>query len=355
MVLNSLAPFRPLLATVLMGGIAATTLLAQEHQTASPEPASSRASTAETNSGKAFQKSGGLKDLEQSIFKPFRGLEPEGSLDGVLSQPQRPPPISNKRVKEMIERRKNWAFMSPEEIVTGKSMEETLDLPGVTKDDDETKLLSPMERYFQRLYSNDKPKSKSTPGAGKQDSILGSGKSFSSMGDSDGQEDSTAGLPATIRETQRNLKKSTDRGSKTDANSERRTSGFFSDVFALERGKISPEEERSEKAWLEAYKKSLGLDPTPTFGGHFSPLFGDPKDPYRISTPPSLMDSMPSLPQAAGQASGSGITFPNSSPFSDPSSRSMNPSSLSPALPKMDPPKSSLPPQPSFAAPRRSF
>src|SRR6266850_4201391 len=217
MVLKSLGPIS-LLAAALISGIAATSLLGQENHSSSPAAGSSQSSNQQTNSAKSLQKSDGLRDLERSLFRPLHEFEPEGSLDGVInSGPQRPAPVPNKRLKEMMERRKNWVFMSPEEIVTGKSMQETLDFQGVTKEDDQTKLLSPMERYFMKeLQGNDKHKTRTAPGARKEDSFFGSTKPFSSMDDAEGQDDSMSGLPDSAREVQRNLKKSAENASKKD-------------------------------------------------------------------------------------------------------------------------------------------
>src|SRR5262245_55064219 len=102
MVCNSLSP--RYLAIAAISAFVGCSLLAQERQTAPV----SHPSTQETNSSKSFG-SHGLKDLEQGIFRPFRSPEPETSLDGVLDRAQRPAPVPNKRAKEMMERRKNWA------------------------------------------------------------------------------------------------------------------------------------------------------------------------------------------------------------------------------------------------------
>src|SRR5262245_25418044 len=190
-------------AIALIMALAGNALLAQEKQTPASRPATSNQ---ETNSGK-FE-SRGLKELEQSIFSPLRDLAPESSLDAVMENPtpQRPPPVPNKRAKEEMERRKNWAFMTPEEILTGKSENEGLN-PKSAKDDYEGKL-SPMERYLQRLYGEDKRKPKITKGTDKKDTIFGPGKSSSSLDDTEEQDDgSLAGLPESVRRTQRDLKK----------------------------------------------------------------------------------------------------------------------------------------------------
>ena len=114
-----------------LAALAGSSVLGQEKQTAPP---AAQPSAQVTNSNKGFE-TRGLKDFEQSIFKPFRSLEPEGSLDAVMQQPQQPPPVVNKRAKEAMERRRDWAFMTPEEILNGKSADDPANPQGSGKDD----------------------------------------------------------------------------------------------------------------------------------------------------------------------------------------------------------------------------
>jgi hypothetical protein len=340
-------------AAAMLGGVVAINGFAQEHAA----PAQGASSNQPSSSIKApFNKADGLKNLEQSIFKPFDGFSPQGSLDGVLnSRPsQNLPSVPNKRAREMMDRRKNWVFMTPEEIVTGKTSEEGLGLKQTDKPEDERKLKSPMERYLQRLYGDPaNPKdSKKASADRKQKGFGNSTNPFTARDDAEAQDDGMSDLPSSIRDAQQKLKKSEEKGLKNKPESERRNSSFFSDVFALEREKPSAEDEQIERDRLEVYRKSLGLTPTPTFGAKLSSPFKEENDPYRISTPPSLMDS---VSKPASLTPTPGVALPNSSLLLDTSARPFSPPSLTPALPKVDPPKSVLPPQPSFAAPRRAF
>src|SRR5215471_9778327 len=64
----------------------------------------------------------GLKQLEEDLFKPLKDLSPKTSLDGIFSPPMRPPAppssIQSKRVKELLERRRSWVFMNPEDLMS---------------------------------------------------------------------------------------------------------------------------------------------------------------------------------------------------------------------------------------------
>ena len=79
-----------------------------------------------TNLHQLMSKPDGLKQLEEDLYKPLQLFAPQSSLDGVVALPTRPPPtpvIQNKRVKEMLERRKNWVFMSPEDLLAAPTVE----------------------------------------------------------------------------------------------------------------------------------------------------------------------------------------------------------------------------------------
>src|ERR1041385_8331309 len=112
----------PAMTVGLAGVVLASSTIPQE-KAPSPQGVSSN----QTPAVKApFKKSDGLRNLEQSIFKPFEGFSPQGSLDGVMNSGPNPavPSAQSKRAKELMERRKDWVFMTPEEILTGKSTEE---------------------------------------------------------------------------------------------------------------------------------------------------------------------------------------------------------------------------------------
>jgi hypothetical protein len=263
--------------------------------------------------------------------------------------------MQNKHLKELQDRRKNWVFMTPEELVTGKSLEETLDGKGQSDEGKEKALVSPMERYLQNLYLPKTSKNRSSSNA-KTSSPFASGKDDANA-DSDSEDDLSSDLPPGMRETQRSLQKSLRSGETKNRAAQRKNSSIFSDVFALEREKPSVAEEEMEKARLEAYKRSLGLAATPVFSSKSMAAFADPNDPVRtILNPGGVMDSSPGGSQANGAGpKSSGVSGVPNSLFSDSASKAAGASSLTPVLPKAAPQKSLLPPQPTFAAPRRSF
>src|SRR5512137_1118385 len=67
-----------------------------------------------TNLHQLTSKKNGLKQLEEDLYRPLQSFAPKSSLEGVVAPPVRPPSssvIESKRVKELLERRKNWVFM----------------------------------------------------------------------------------------------------------------------------------------------------------------------------------------------------------------------------------------------------
>jgi len=78
----------------------------------------------------------------------------KSSLSGVAVPavlPPASPPVQNQRVKELLERRKNWAFMTPDDFKNEQTMEELLKLQKYDRDGQEEKKQSPIERYYESL------------------------------------------------------------------------------------------------------------------------------------------------------------------------------------------------------------
>src|SRR2546422_9400694 len=121
---------------------------------ASKELSEAPASNAATNVSLADKKRDGLRTLEESLYKPLQNLTPKSSLDGIFVPPARPttgPAVQNKRLKEKLEKRKDWVFMSPEDLGSGPSTEEIFDMPEYERDGQKKKKLSPVERFYQKM------------------------------------------------------------------------------------------------------------------------------------------------------------------------------------------------------------
>jgi hypothetical protein len=312
---------------------------------AKPGPPGARQSPANQN---------GLKQLEQDLFKPFQGFSPKTSLDGVVAPAPRAPAASavqSKRMKELMERRKDWAFMSPEDLVGGPSVEEIFNVP---QDNDRPKL-SPMERYYEQLYHRDDPASRKKKDKG-EDSVSDA-RSTPSGFPGDPAADANSKDPRPTPDSERTQKKSLESNSRGGA-APREGSSMFADIFGLGKNLPSREEIETQKLRMDRFKNAIGI-PTTT-GPASDPLnvMGNLTAPARQPLLPSrtMEDSPSGLLRQNGFDSqlGTIMAIPTPAGIPDLNTRVFGPSSLAPALPKIDPPRA-FPTAPSFTAPKRVF
>jgi len=109
-----------------------------------------------TNLQELATKNDPLKHLEEDLYKPLQSIAPKGSLEGVVAPRRRaraPSPLQSKRAKELLERRRDWVFMTPEDLLGAPTVEEILKLPEYGEDSLQKKDLPAMERYYQSLLS----------------------------------------------------------------------------------------------------------------------------------------------------------------------------------------------------------
>lgn len=297
-------------------------------------------------------KTDSLKALEDNLFKPFQdSLNPDHTLDPPLPRSRVTSPAQEKKRRDAIDRKKNWVFMTPEEMLTGENPNELLGQDGTGKNP-EDKDMTPMQRYmYRRLYpSKDSktanPNLKRDPWDLNKRDPLDPRKDLNGDGDSDDSESKGDAK-------EKNRKKDTDKASLKENEAKKRTPSMFSDIFGSTQPELTKEQERTEKARLDAYKQSLGLPVTPSFQKSVSafalPAAAVPAKPVDISptaTKPSgfgaqlgTISALPSLP---------GLTpSPVSQPFGGPS--------FAPAVLPAPEPAKMLPPQSTFSAPKRSF
>src|SRR5215831_16984810 len=96
-----------------------------------PQPESSEPST---NSQQSGIKKDGLKQVEDDLFKPLKKqFSLKSSLDAVLVQPQprlrRDPVPQTKKEKEEEAEKREWVFLSPDEVASGPTIEEIFNVP----------------------------------------------------------------------------------------------------------------------------------------------------------------------------------------------------------------------------------
>jgi hypothetical protein len=321
------------------------------------ESLGSRSGNVTTNSSSFKPKQNGLKQLEQDLFRPFETLAPKGSLDGAfvpsMPAPQpAAPSVQSKRANELLERRRDWVFETPEEILAGPSSDDKLNRRDQEKESDYKLKLSPLERFYDRLYN--KEKKGPTQKGNKRGELSDSRKSGILSDDSEADDD--ADLPLGIRETQREMKKLLAPKDRKEDSSTEPGRGGFSDIFGLGKNTRSHEEIEMQKERMDRYKELVGLPVAPRQETDPLKQFRDmvgisPKGPGLSPT----MNTLGGLPQQNifGAQSGSAAVTPNASLLPEGAIIHTTPS-LAPALPKIEPPKT-LPPPVTFGAPRRAF
>jgi hypothetical protein len=342
------------LAIVMFAGALTTSAIKAADSKTSTETGS-KSGNVITNAPSFKPKQNGLKQLEQDLFRPFETIAPKGSLDGAyvptMPEPQpNTPNVQSKRAKELLERRRDWAFETPEEILATSS-DDTMNRRDKGKQSEDKSQLSPIERFYERLYSKDKQDSNRN--GKKRDELSDSPK----LGDlsNDREADDEADLPLGVRETQREMRKLLAPKDRKEGSSMEPRSAF-SDVFGLAKKPATREEMEFQKERMDRYKQLLGLPVNPS-------METDPLKPFRdmVGTAPKSpglfpnVDSLGGLPQQNifGAQSGAASLSRNSILLPDGAQIHTAPS-LAPVLPKIEPPRT-LPPPVTFNAPRRPF
>ncbi|HWH71796.1 MAG TPA: hypothetical protein VNT26_20700 [Candidatus Sulfotelmatobacter sp.] len=312
--------------------------------------------SAVTNLDRSAEEKEGLKRLEKELNKSQPMFSPNSSLDGLQAPSYRPVPgpvIQNRRVKELIERRKNWMFANPEDLAPGSSLEETLRTPEFGADGLEKKKGPSLERFYESL---DRPRTKGTrEGAGAlTDDPFGSRKRANGREDGSGRDD--ANLPGGLRDSEQALRKllDADTGNSPFGGGAGRSS--FSDFFGLGDNRRSLDQEQAHKDYITQYQQWLnGAQSAP--GNSLNPLGA--VDSARPTTPSPYngLDTL-SSPSRRSFDSTLGVINPNFNlgTLPDVNTKVLNQWNPLYTPPKYDPPKVTPPsPPPMEAMPRRRF
>ncbi len=212
-----------------------------------------------TNLNQLTSKKDSLKQLEEDAYKTIQSFTPLGSLDGVTPtavRPIAPPPGPSKRMKEKMDRDKNYIWMAPEQLLPDKTVEEMLKVPEYDKDGRDKKSMSPMERYYDKLGT--KPIMERPDTSVQKDTM-------NLFGRPGAREESgyDADLPGGLKDSAQALKKmflDEDDMKLPEAKAAQRSS--FNDVFGLGDPMTLREKDRQD----QAHKKMMddfrtGLDP----------------------------------------------------------------------------------------------
>lgn len=108
-----------------------------------------------TNQVDITTKSTELRALDPSLRKPFELFNAGDSFSGAMTPPpiRRPPPspAETKRIKDALDRKKNWVFLTPEEIYGVQTPEEMMRLPEYGPNGELLEPKNSLERYLERM------------------------------------------------------------------------------------------------------------------------------------------------------------------------------------------------------------
>jgi hypothetical protein len=212
-----------------------------------------------TNLHQLTSKKDGLKQLEEDLYKPLESFAPKSSLDGVAARPVRPPArsvIENKRVKDLLERRKNWIFMNPDELLNAPSLEEMLKTPRFSGDGEEKKDLPPIQSFYHRLAN--KHSGKEMPIPGRDEELFGSSAKTRDKEEASARDDSS--LPRGVKESADTLSKLFRPKDDEDSFSQSASRGTLEDTFGLALKEPTVLEVKEHAKFLTNYR--LEADPT---------------------------------------------------------------------------------------------
>ncbi len=340
-----------LVAGVYLGGSAQA---AGRERGRSIEFSQPRSDEVTTNLHQLRSKKDSLKQLEEDLNAPLQSFTPKSSLQGVVAPPPRAPAqsaVQSKRAKELLERRKNWVFMTPEDLISGPTVEQILKSPEYGADGQKREDLPLMERYYQHLIS--KRSIKKSPGQTQADELFNPpGKS--SLPDASTRDE--AELPAGLQESAnaiRNMFQSDDSSPFFKGS----TAGGLPDPFRFASKAPTREQSLERKKLMDEYHSLL--DPTwsapVAANSGISSLGGGDAAPA-VRKPAFELPAAPAPTPRRGLEAQLDIRNPLLGPagLPDVNARALGQTRPAPALPKAQEAKtaSSTPP---YVAPKRAF
>jgi hypothetical protein len=332
------------------GGLAAFCALAQE-KLAPPGAVLPELERREvsTNSNPLARKDG-LRALEEELSRSFQSFAPKSSLDGELAPQYRPspqvPPAQNRRVQQLLDRRRNWATLTPEDMAkllltpdgtlgTTEYGPDGLPKTGVPG--------NPADADLEQMYGRGL-----NPGSLEGMDLFGPAKKLARPGDN-GRDD---GLPDEVKKRADQLRKLLEQDRAPNASPPSLGSGgTLSEFFGLGRQERTPAQLKAHKAYMDDYRKwlnqpalpgALAPDRAAAAAGHSaSPGLGDYGLPSVMSKPDAAAGVLPRIPDPTAMRDPNATVLNQWNPLYVPPT---------PELPKV-----TIQPPPLDEAPRRKF
>ena len=310
-----------------------------------------------TNLHQFATKRDGLKDLEEELYQPLQSFSPRSSLEGVAAPPPRAPvgpAVQSKRVKELLERRKNWVFMTPEDLLAAPTIEDILKSPQFGLDGQERKERPVFERYYRRLSINRDGANKQMQSRTEEVFLT---PAAARLRDPRAPHDDSD-LPGGVRQSAEELTRLFEPGNSDSPFAERSVHASFSDTFGLGNNMPSKEQVLQHRKLMDDYRSVV--DPNwrpPNVGGPANSLSLIAHDaPLAAEKPPAALPStLNSTPRSALEIQRD-ITDPLLGPpaLPDLNAQAVGQMRPAPALPSADVRRVG-PVAPTFAAPKRAF
>ena len=214
-----------------------------------------------TNLHQLRSKKDSLKELEEDLSKSMRSFSGAIAAPDAARPPEQPvtrPVIPNKRLKELMERRKFEFLLTPDDLAHVQTLEEMLKVPEYGRDGAEKQQKSPLELYYERQDAK-RARSLSPIHFGEDDpsakSDLPNDRNTSAASDD-------PRLPAALKEKTRALEKLLQSDATGDPLSPvPAKSSSFSDPFGLGQPAPSPASVLEHKKNMEAF--SAIWEPSP--------------------------------------------------------------------------------------------
>lgn len=309
-----------------------------------------------TNLQQLMSKPDGLRQLEEDLSKPPQPFAPQSSLDGVVApsiRPAAPPAIQNKRVKELLERRKNWVFMTPEDLMAAPTVEEILKTPARGPDSQEQKESPAFDIFYNRQTT--KRSTADNPVQSQTEQLFGLTPQSNPRDELTAQDDSN--LPSSLRESADALKKLFEPGGSDSPFIQGATRGNLADTFSLGNNTLSKEQIQERKKFMDDYHTVLD----PAWRPPAIAVAGDPLAIFTVTAAPAARPStgLPSTPSPAlnrGLDPQADVLHPVLGPqgLPDVNAQALGQTRPTPAFPTIEPTRVA-PVAPTFEAPRRSF
>ena len=316
-----------------------------------------------TNLSQLSAKRGDLRDLEVDLTKWFQqGFSSRSSLDGIAEQQIRyysPAPVMrNKKVKELLEREKNWALMSPEDLTRGPTPEEIFNLPEYGPDGKEKKKVSAVERFYER-QELDKRAVPAKRDRDRDSEDLFTAHRHGRSHDNTEPRDPTA-LSGELNESERALRRALADSKQSDNLSAPDSSqGNFSDIFKMGNNTSAFDQSDAQKAYKKAYREQFEklLDPS-TLGSataQFPSSLSSVLDPSSVAPIPAFDQAQASSRSTAFDFTSGAFGSPlQPTGLSDATAKAVNPWNA-PSFPKAEQPKSTSPASLLDFVPKRNF